>query len=235
MSSPDASTLERFRRRIKGERGARVHWSSEDIHRIAKRYGLRERDIDRSVVELPRRKFAEIQQQPTSVTGADYTATLSTARVDRMFDSIAVGGWDLKEFRRNPVVLLSHDSQAMPVAKASAGVWIGSGKLKGAITLAPDQDELRKLIDGGFLTAISVGFRPGKWKFSEDKSRPYGIDFQDGHELLEFSLVSIPANPDALIDRAIVQPTSASSGKSADALERQRERERTLRNLRLVR
>jgi phage head maturation protease len=69
---------------------------------------------------------------------------------------------------------------------------------------------------GGYLKATSVGFMPLKYTFSKDPAREYGIDFLE-QELLEFSIVTIPANPDALID-----PGQA-SGKSAAALRRQRD------------
>ncbi len=48
-------------------------------------------------------------------------------------------------------------------------------------------------------TSTSVGFAPLKYAFTDDPQRRYGIDFLE-QELLEFSIVTIPANPDALLD-----------------------------------
>jgi HK97 family phage major capsid protein len=58
-------------------------------------------------------------------------------------------------------------------------------------------DELRRLIEQGILRAVSVGFRPIK---SEplDPERPYAGRKYLKQELLETSLVSVPANPAAL-------------------------------------
>ena len=50
----------------------------------------------------------------------------------------------------------------------------------------------------GFLHAVSCRFRGIEWKWTEDVNRPYGIDFIK-QELLEYSCVTIPANPDALL------------------------------------
>ena len=56
-------------------------------------------------------------------------------------------------------------------------------------------DEIRRLVEADILRAVSVGFRP-----KEFKPRPetdYGL-FYAKTELMECSLVSVPANPSAL-------------------------------------
>jgi HK97 family phage prohead protease len=120
-----------------------------------------------------------------------------------MGDSVAVEGWKLDNYKRNPVVLWGHDGSMLPVGRATR-VWIQNGKLKATAELAPASvsqyaERVRGMIASGFLNATSVGFAPSKLKFSNDKNRPFGIDFLE-QELLEFSIVSIPANPDALLD-----------------------------------
>ena len=50
----------------------------------------------------------------------------------------------------------------------------------------------------GFLHAVSVGFRPLDWRWAAGEERADGIDFQR-QELLEFSCVPVPANPEALV------------------------------------
>jgi len=46
------------------------------------------------------------------------------------------------------------------------------------------------------LNATSVGFKPKEWVFNEDRK---GVDFKT-QELLEFSVVPVPSNPEALIE-----------------------------------
>ena len=133
--------------------------------------------------------------------------TISTASVDRMGDTIAVDGWKLDRFLKNPVVLWAHDSGELPVGKAS-NVRIDGGALKASVEFTPPgvvsrNDQILELYKGGFLNATSVGFLPIKWNFAEDPARKMGIDFIE-QELLEFSLVPIPANPDALIQGKFV-------------------------------
>src|SRR6478672_12104327 len=120
-----------------------------------------------------------------------------------MGDSVAVEGWKLANYKRNPIVLWGHDGSMLPVGRATS-VWIQGGKLKAKAELAPASvsqyaERVRSMIAAGFLNATSVGFAPIKLKFTADKSRPLGIDFLE-QELLEFSIVNIPANPDALLD-----------------------------------
>jgi hypothetical protein len=62
----------------------------------------------------------------------------------------------------------------------------------------PLADVVYQMIKGGFLNAVSVGFSPIEWKQTSDKSRPGGIDFSKV-ELLEISIVPIPALPSALV------------------------------------
>lgn len=135
--------------------------------------------------------------------GRSILFTISTASVDRMGDTIAVDGWKLDNFRKNPVVLWGHDSSSLPVARANK-VWIEDGKLKAEAEFTPPgmtrfNDTVFDMLKAGFLNATSVGFVPLKYAFTDDPQRRFGIDFME-QELLEFSVVSIPANPEALID-----------------------------------
>ncbi len=129
--------------------------------------------------------------------------TISTASVDRMGDTIDAKGWELDAYRKNPVVLWAHDNQSLPVGKATR-VWIEDGKLKATAEFTPEgmakfNDTIFEMLKGGFLNAVSVGFLPKDYKFTEDADRRFGIDFLK-QELLEFSVVSVPANSEALIE-----------------------------------
>ncbi len=59
-------------------------------------------------------------------------------------------------------------------------------------------DTVYAMLKGGFLNATSVGFLPTEWKFAEDAGRRFGIDFLK-QQLLEFSVVPVPANAEALV------------------------------------
>lgn len=132
--------------------------------------------------------------------------TITTDSVDRDGDTIAVDGWDISNYMKNPVVLWAHDSRTLPIGKALE-VIASPGKLSAVDEfttreLNPLGDMVYNLVDQGFLNAVSVGFRPIKWSFNEDRGGSGWMPAYDflEQELLEHSVVPIPANPDALIE-----------------------------------
>lgn len=132
-----------------------------------------------------------------------YEFVASDESTDRMGDIIRVAGWELANYKRNPIVLFQHQS-SNPVG-VSTRVWIEAKALMARIKLAaegtsPFIDTLRKLLDQQIIRAVSVGFAPTKeYKMIVDEKTGYvtGIEFI-GQELLEISLVSVPANANAL-------------------------------------
>ena len=144
----------------------------------------------------------------------------STGQEDRMGDVINPDGWELRNFRKNPVMLWAHDNFAPPIARATR-VWLEDKKLKlkGEFAPTPVAQEFRLLVEEGFLNAVSVGFIPlmedekgnidieGKMyrraeveemKSMEEKRFHGGLRF-DKQELLEVSWVSVPALAQALV------------------------------------
>jgi len=136
--------------------------------------------------------------------GLQIDFVISTGIVDRDQDTIAVDGWELDNYRKNPVVLWAHDSRRPPVAK-SLSEWIQDGKLKSTAQFTPKDLNpfgymVGQLYLKGYLNAVSVGFRSleAKWA-ADEENRPWGIDYFK-QELLEYSCVPVPANPEALVD-----------------------------------
>lgn len=139
-----------------------------------------------------------VKTATASADGMEFV--LSDATVDSYGDVVEPTGWDLRQFKRNPIALFGHSS-SFPIGKW-ADVRVEDGKLKGRLELAKAGtsyrlDELRKLVEQGILRAVSVGFRPIK---SEplNPEKPYGPQRYLKQELVETSLVSVPANPAAL-------------------------------------
>ena len=126
---------------------------------------------------------------------------MSDETVDRLGDVIHAKGWMLDNFRRNPVALFGHDS------KAFIGRWsnvrVEGNRLLGRLELLEKGtseriDELHAAIKAGVLRAVSVGFRALEAPQQRDTKDPRsGVTFTKS-ELMECSLVSIPANPNAL-------------------------------------
>jgi len=139
-----------------------------------------------------------------STEGKGVEFVLSDATPDRFGDIVEVEGWDFAGFQKNPIALFGHKAD-FPV-----GTWtnirIGEKALRGHLVLAPKGispriDEIRGLVEAGILRAVSVGFKPiASHPIDEKANDPFGLGPKryTKAELVECSLVSIPANPNAL-------------------------------------
>jgi HK97 family phage prohead protease/HK97 family phage major capsid protein len=123
---------------------------------------------------------------------------LSDETPDRMDDIIMSDGWDFKHFKKNPIALFGHRSD-FPIGKWN-NIRVENKSLMANLEFAPEGtseriDEIRRLVDAGILKAVSVGFKP-----KESKARE-GTDWGSIYmkcELVECSVVAVPANPNAL-------------------------------------
>ncbi len=158
------------------------------------------------------RNLAKVGNAPTDVVlrkgsahgevkadGQDRTMgfTISTNAIDRDMDTIDPAGWDLRAYTKNPVVLWAHDYSSLPIGKA-VEVTKDASRLRARAEFAKHDfaSTVLQLLTDGFLKATSVGFRPLKFTHNTERG---GVDFQE-QELLEFSIVPVPANPEALIE-----------------------------------
>ncbi len=132
-------------------------------------------------------------------------AMITTEAIDRDKEVIIAKGIDFEQFLNNPVVLWAHDSRQPPIAKAR---WIKrkGKKIITELIFAETElaEEVFQLFKGGFLNAFSIGFIPTKMHKptpDEIKKMPEWAEVWqviDKAELLEFSAVPVPANPEAL-------------------------------------
>lgn len=140
--------------------------------------------------EVKRGFFLELQK----AKDGGLVAVASTNSIDRHGEVVDNNGWDLKAYKKNPLILWAHD-HSIPAIGLSAKTWIeGEGK-KARLMIKPvfhDVTEhakaLKTLVEMGVLKALSVGFKP--------LESPDGVTFTK-NELLEVSLVNVPANADA--------------------------------------
>lgn len=140
--------------------------------------------------------------------------TISTGSVDRYGDTVSVDGWRLENYRSNPVVLWMHDNQMLPVGRG-VNVRVEDGSLQARVEFTPAgmarfNDTVFEMLKAGFLSATSVGFAPVKYNFVDDPKRGFGVDFIE-QELLEFSIVTVPANAEALIEGRAGKPVDDGS------------------------
>jgi HK97 family phage prohead protease len=137
----------------------------------------------------------------------------STPHVDRYGDIIEVEGWELRNYKKNPVFLWAHDYKQPPIGKALKVEKTDTGlvfRIKFAEPeVYPFADTIYKLYLGGYLRATSVGFQDLEREPIMDKEgRQTGWRYKRA-ELYELSAVPVPANPQALImavQKGVVSP-----------------------------
>lgn len=123
------------------------------------------------------------------------TAVASTAVVDRHGEIVEVEGWNLKNFKKAPRILWAHDHTIPAIGKASK-IWIeGTGKKAKLMFKVVFQDitefgkQAKRLVEEGWIDTFSVGFMAEEMEDNKFTKQ----------ELLEISLVNVPANPEAQV------------------------------------
>lgn len=160
---------------------------------------------------------------------------------DSYGDIVRLEGWDLRRYKKNPIILFNHSS-SVPVG-FSPKVWIDEAakKLMCRVKLADEGtsefiDTLYKLMKQRIVRAMSVGFRATKdVNILRDKDGNFsGLEFV-GQELLENSIVSVPANPNSLAQMKSIGASDAFIRRvsAQDAIVQASIRERKLALLRL--
>lgn len=136
----------------------------------------------------------------------NFTATITTSDIDRDREVLIPEGCNRKFYlENNPIILLNHDASLLPIGKTldirkSGNRLVARGQIVTGDALA---DKVWNLMSKGFMHSISVGFRVIEQRI------PTKLDIQNfgkgirniiaKWELLEFSVVVIPSQRNALI------------------------------------
>jgi HK97 family phage prohead protease len=140
--------------------------------------------------------------------------TAASGRADRVGDIVKVEGIDLSNYKKNAVVLYGHDHYGLPIAKA-VDMQVVNGKLEMTFEFADAEtyafaDTVYKLVKGGFLKGVSIGARVLEAEYLRDDDERIIGRLYKKLELLEVSVVAIPADSKALI-------TAVKSGAVSEA------------------
>ncbi len=127
--------------------------------------------------------------------------TMSDDSLDRDMERFDSAGWDLKTFKKNPVVLWGHDDNRPAIGKVLNPKVIEKalvGRIKfSSAEVDPFAAMIEAKIKEGIISSGSVGFKPMKVELIEDEKDPCRLVYRK-QELREFSICNVPANPNAL-------------------------------------
>jgi HK97 family phage prohead protease len=128
---------------------------------------------------------------------------------------VKVAGINIKNYKdKNPVILWAHNYSQPPIAKATKVTKSKDGTLKIRAQF-PEMEEygfadtIYKLLKGGYLNAVSIGFMPADVEDAvehvDPKKNKGARRIFHKTELLEVSVVPVPANPEALLQTRGIQ------------------------------
>lgn len=139
---------------------------------------------------------------------------ISTETKDRHGTIIKMDAWKLDNYNKNPVVAYMHQTDKGVFSSTDANpdtilgpgrAFVENGQLIGEVTFEdfdtnPLADKIMKKVISGSLRATSVGFRynDGHWG-DQERGEDSEVFYYTDVDLLEFSIVNIPSNPDAVM------------------------------------
>lgn len=142
-------------------------------------------------------------------------AVITTSSTDRHSENIITTGIDTSNYMDNPVVLYGHDYEGLPIGK-SLKLTEMKNKIKARFQLAveeyPFAATVYEMVKSGYLSAVSIGGVVRKWS---DDYRTI-----EEMEMVEFSIVPVPANPEALITSRSLEKAT---GKDLETIRREYE------------
>lgn len=135
--------------------------------------------------------------------GGTYRFRVTDGSVDRDKEIMDPGGMDSAAYLKNPVVLWQHDmnrviGKVVSLHQTPDG-W--AAEIQFADDVSPLAKEIKGLVDGGYLNATSIRFQPHESVAGSVKVDGYSTKYTKW-ELLEISVVSVPANANALREKS---------------------------------
>jgi len=133
-------------------------------------------------------------------TDKSITFRMSDDTLDRDFERFDTSGWDLKNYKKNPVVLWGHNRN-IPAIGIMDRPRVKDNDLIGSPVFDEDDDfamKISKKVDKRIIRTGSVSFFPTKIEVIDDEKDPCKLIYKK-QELREFSICNVPANPNSVI------------------------------------
>ena len=161
---------------------------------------------EKAISMVGKKLEVQISRKAISIDAEKKTVTfvMSTCNIDRHGDVIDQDSWIMEHFNASPMFFLQHRSDEFPIGKWLSVTFepdpdnVGKNMMVGVAQFATDiydqADLAFKMVEGGFMSAVSVGFIPHRVEYDENTDCFVLFDC----ELLECSLVGVGSNRQAL-------------------------------------
>ncbi|GHU40202.1 hypothetical protein FACS1894190_06810 [Spirochaetia bacterium] len=151
--------------------------------------------------------------------------TFSTFDLDRFDERVDPQGWELEQYKQNPVVQWAHRYD-IPAIGIASNIGTDEKGLNGHIIFNQKEFDpfgwsIGERVKAGVLRAGSVGFRVLEIELPEKEAQADGTSliFRK-QELLEFSICNVPANPFALSHQEfITNHTNGTNKKEVETMQ----------------
>lgn len=157
------------------------------------------------------------------------TFVLTDESLDRHSERIIVRGVDLAPFKKNPIMLYNHirtiagwwggegisEDSILPIGRWENVKKVGNTQIEADAYIDMDDEFAAKVgakVKSGILNAVSIGFKALAYSDAEEDKvlGQKGLTITKA-ELMEASLVDIPANPNATVVAKVLHEKSAAA------------------------
>ena len=148
------------------------------------------------------RRVMVVTEARQTEDGSAHRMVIAANELSRNGDELNLRGISFKNYRKNPVVLWAHDSyQGIPIAKTLKIGHDDQGRIEADFEFNSDDEfaaRVENAWNGGFIRAASIWYKPTKVvEMLDEQGRVDRLRIEES-ELLEWSLVAVPADPDSV-------------------------------------
>ena len=151
------------------------------------------------------RQLMTVTEARQAEAGDAYRMVIAANEQSRNGDDLNLRGISFKDYRKNPVVLWAHDSSGgIPIAKTLEIGHDDEGRIVADFQFNSGDDfaaRVENAWNGGFIRAASIRYLPSQIaeRTDENGETRYRVEKS---ELVEWSLVPVPADPDSVREAA---------------------------------
>ena len=171
------------------------------------------------------RRVMVVTEARQTEDGSAHRMVIAANELSRNGDELNLRGISFKNYRKNPVVLWAHDSyRGIPIAKTLKIGHDDQGRIAADFEFNSDDEfaaRVENAWNGGFIRGASIRYMPTKVVEVRNEAGEVERFRIEESELLEWSLVAVPADPDSVraAARALNLPEEIFRGLEPEAEE----------------